>query len=416
MAANTPFAADEDTADEWLRPPWEDTPDETDADRLPRRRNPPASGDGDWLVGTDLPVLLASLADASDALARLDARVTAADRAIRAGLLARLALTEAAGFLAHAHAWVHPLDLALRDASLTAPAALAALGAGARVLPHTLAQPAGCLGWADLPLETLPEVDQGVGDAMALARLLRRLPGGGPHPFGSAAATAETLTSLGASQLDLDRLAAWWDAYAPASPTRRRFGGRRGEGRAPLPPLLAGAVTAQAWIASGITDQADPVQALLAGFGRLVRQAPARGVFVPLWSAYPAVGFGDRDALPTLRSEAADRIAGWGRTVTWPIACLHLIAESARLGLRELDRLEAAAVEKGRELAARADKRSRLPDALDALLRAPVLTPKALAAQLKIAPQTATALLRTLQEKGVAKEVTGRGSFRAFAV
>ena len=91
-----------------------------------------------------------------------------------------------------------------------------------------------------------------------------------------------------------------------------------------------------------------PGEALLAGFGGLVRQAPARSVFVPLWSAYPAVGFGDRDALPTLRSEAADRIAGWGRTVTWPIACLHLIAESARLGLRELDRLEAAAVEKGR--------------------------------------------------------------------
>jgi ribosomal protein S25 len=180
--------------------------------------------------------------------------------------------------------------------------------------------------------------------------------------------------------------------------------------------LLAGAIAAQAWMESGITDQADPVQALLVGFGRLARQAPVRRVFVPLWSAYPAVGFGDRDALPTLRSEAADRIAGWGRTVTWPIACLHLIAESARLGLRELDRLEAAAAEKGRGLAARSDKRSRLPDARDALLRAPVLTPKALATQLRIAPQTATALLRTLQEKGVVREVTGRGSFRAFAV
>jgi hypothetical protein len=45
---------------------------------------------------------------------------------------------------------------------------------------------------------------------------------------------------------------------------------------------------------------------------------------------------GDRDALPTLRSDATDRIAGWGGTVTWPVACLHLIAESARRGLREL--------------------------------------------------------------------------------
>jgi hypothetical protein len=224
-----------------------------------------------------------------------------------------------------------------------------------------------------------------------------------------------TLTALGARGLDPGRLAAWWDAHAPASPPRRRFGARRGEGRAPRPPLLAGAVAAQAWMASGITDQADPGQALLAGFGRLVRQAPVRCVFVPVWSAYPAVGFGDRDALPTLRSDAADRLAGWGRTVTWPVACLHLIAESSHRGLQELDRLETAA-EQGRGLLARSDRRSRLPDALDALLRAPVLMPKALAAQLRIVPQTATALLRTLQAEGVVREVTGRGSFRAFAV
>jgi HTH DNA binding domain len=414
MVDDTPFD-DAETADEPLRPSWEDTPDETDAERRPRRRHPPASGDGDWRAGADLPVLLTVLADASDALARLDARITTAADAVRDGLLARLALTEAAGFLAHVHAWVHPLDLALRDAGLTAPAALAALGAGVRALPHTLAQPAGRLGWEDPPLDTLPAADLGVADALALARLLRRLPAGGPHPFGSAAATAATLTALGACGLDSGRLAAWWDAHAPASPPRRRFGAKPGEGRGPHPPLLAGVVAAQAWMESGIIDQADPGQALLAAFGGLVRQAPVRRVFVPVWSAYPAVGFGDRAALPTLRSDATDRIAGWGGTVTWPVACLHLIAESARRGLRELDRLETTAGQ-GRGLLARSDRRSRLPDALDALLRAPVLTPKALAAQLRIVPQTATALLRTLQAEGGVREVTGRGSFRAFAV
>ena len=414
MADDPPFD-DEDAADERLRPSWEETPDETDADCFPSRRHPSPSGDNDGLAGGDLPVLLTALADVSDALARLDARVATAADAIRDGLCARLALTEAAGLLAHAHAWVHPLDLALRDAGLTAPVALAALGAGARALPHTIAQPAGRLGWEDPPFDTLPAADQGVADALALARLLRRLPGGGPHPFGSATATAATLTALGARQLDPGRLAAWWDAHAPASPPRRRFGAKRGEGRAPRPPLLAGAVAAQAWMESGIIDQADPGQALLAAFGRLVRQAPVRHVFVPVWSAYPAVGFGDRDTLPTLRSDATDRIAGWGWAVTWPVACLHLIAEGARLGLRELDRLETAA-EQGRGALAGTDRRSRLPDALDALLRAPVLTPKALAAQLGIVPQTATALLRTLQTEGVVREVTGRGSFRAFAV
>jgi DNA-binding MarR family transcriptional regulator len=45
-----------------------------------------------------------------------------------------------------------------------------------------------------------------------------------------------------------------------------------------------------------------------------------------------------------------------------------------------------------------------------------VLTPKALAARLGIAPQTGTALLRELAAKGLVREVTGRGSFRAFAV
>jgi DNA binding protein with HTH domain len=84
-------------------------------------------------------------------------------------------------------------------------------------------------------------------------------------------------------------------------------------------------------------------------------------------------------------------------------------------GLREPARLETAAA-KGRDVLAPADRRSRLPDALDALLRAPVLTPTALAARLKIVPQTATALLRELAAQGMVREVTGRGRFRAYAV
>ena len=126
------------------------------------------------------------------------------------------------------------------------------------------------------------------------------------------------------------------------------------------------------------------------------------------------MGFSPRDALPGLRSDAADRVAGRGRLVTWPLAFLHRVAESARMALRELDRLEAAAAQ-GREVVAGGDKRARLPDALDALLRTPALTPKALAAGLKVTPQTGTALLRELQGGGVVREVTGRGSFRAFA-
>ena len=149
-----------------------------------------------------------------------------------------------------------------------------------------------------------------------------------------------------------------------------------------------------------ISPAPSPRHAVLAAVGLLARHGPARSVFLPVWAAYPAVGFGDRDALPTLRTDAAARLVGWGRPVAWPLALLHLVAESARAGLRELDRLIAAA-EQGRGVVAKCDKRSRLPDAVDALLRVPALTPKALAARLKIAPQTGTALLRELQAAGL---------------
>jgi hypothetical protein len=171
---------------------------------------------------------------------------------------------------------------------------------------------------------------------------------------------------------------------------------------------------------------------VLAGVCLLARTGPAHTVFVPVWAAYPAVAFGDRDALPALRAEVADRVVGWGGggqgsagvrrwnatgglAVPWPVAFLHLVAEGARSGLRDLDRLLQAA-EQGRGLSAQTDRRSRLSDALDAALRTPALTPKALAGKLRVAPQTATALLHALQTAGLLREVTGRRSFRAFAM
>src|SRR5262249_21932212 len=140
----------------------------------------------------------------------------------------------------------------------------------------------------------------------------------------------------------------------------------------------------------------------------LTRRGAVCCVAAPLWAAYPAVGFGDRDSLPTLRSDAARRLLGPDRRVSWEMAFLHLVAESARMGLRELARLQDAAAQ-GRGFVAGVDRRSRLPEAFDCLLRCPALTPKALAAKLAIAPQTATAMLRELRGRGVVKEITGRG-------
>jgi hypothetical protein len=70
------------------------------------------------------------------------------------------------------------------------------------------------------------------------------------------------------------------------------------------------------------------------------------------------------------------------------------------------------AEEKGRSLGATA--RSRLPDALNALLRTPIVTSGSLAKTLKVTPQAALGLLGQLKIEGLVREATGRSSCRAF--
>ena len=416
MAADSGFAGP-DEADARLRPAWEDTPDETDADRgQPRRPASAPRSFGPSVGPDDLQALLAPLCTATDALARLDACAGATDEAVREGLIARLAYAEAAGCLAHAHAWAHPLDLALRDAGLTASTALAATGAGHRSLPQTFSGLTAPRDWADPPFDALADGDRSLAEALTLARALRRLAAPSSAAAANTTGVAETLRTLSVGPLDPTRVTAWWQDVVPRPTQRRhRLGSRAGEGAEPsLPGLLAAARVAEDWMAGAFADPT-PTQALFLAAAVLARTSATRTVFTPVWSAYPALGFGDRTALPTLRSDAADRLLPWGQRVSWPLAFLHLVADSARMGLRELDRL-AGAAEKARGLAAAADARSRLPGTIDALLRSPVLTPKALAAHLKVKPQTATALLRDLQGRGVVREITGRGSFRAFAI
>jgi hypothetical protein len=407
--------SDQDDEERLLRPAWEDTADETDADRGVRP-SPGRTRLLGWTAETEN--LLGPLCAATDALARLDARAVATNEVLREGLLARMAYTEAAGFLAHAHAWAHPLDLALRDLGLTASTALAAAGAPYRALPQTFAATANTTAWANPPLDTLPAGDAAIAEALALTRALRRLTDRtGTSTSAQAVATAQTLHTLGAGSLDPAGFAAWWDAavVAPANDRRRR--NRRGGEPAPpaLPPLLAAAGAAQAWMEAGLTDTPAPGQALLLAAASLAGARTLSASFLPVWAAYPALGFGDRDALPSLRSDAADRLVGWGERVSWECAFFHLVTDSARMGLQTLERLQTM-TEKARGLAVGLDKRARLPDAVDALLRTPVLTPSALAARLRVVPQTATAVLRTLQDAGVVREVTGRGRFRAFAM
>ena len=90
------------------------------------------------------------------------------------------------------------------------------------------------------------------------------------------------------------------------------------------------------------------------------------------------------------------------------LACVTAASRATREELTDLQRAEAA----GAALARTA--RSRLPRALDHLLRTPVVTARGLADTLGISPQAALGLLRQLTTAGVVREATGRAAWRAF--
>jgi hypothetical protein len=128
----------EDDAGLWLRPVWE-TEDESvlEPPGRPRARKAPAEPDYDH-------PLLTPLARAQDAVARLQAKTEMASAVVAEGLRARMSYLEASGWLRHAHLWIHPWDLALRDhGAMTSYGAAARGDRLATVLPATMAQQSG---------------------------------------------------------------------------------------------------------------------------------------------------------------------------------------------------------------------------------------------------------------------------------
>ena len=371
---HAPPAPDEDERDPFFAPVWEQEPD---APGIPLARRPrPAASP---LPDTGLLDLLVPLCEAQDVLARLDARAAVAPPAILEGLLNRMALAEAAGWLAHSFAWINPLDLALRELDLIGGTALAMLGGGHRHAWET---------------QQLAFGDQAVTEAVALARLLRRDPATRRAMFDAPDMAREALGAFGGHQLDAERFAQW-----------------RADGQAEsalLPPLLRAARAAQGWMDAGAVEFPTPVQALLAALWLVARDGPLRCVFLPVWAAYPAVGRGESSALPRLRVGGGLAAAGWAG------AFLRLVAESALAALRELERLETLAA-RAQALTGRADRRSRVADVVREAIRLPIVTPKTLVSRLGVVPQTATGLLRDLETAGLIREVTGRRSFKAFA-
>jgi DNA-binding IscR family transcriptional regulator len=57
-----------------------------------------------------------------------------------------------------------------------------------------------------------------------------------------------------------------------------------------------------------------------------------------------------------------------------------------------------------------------LPDALDEVPRSPVVTADSLAESIHVTPRAALGLLDKMTAAGLVREVTGRASWRAFAL
>jgi DNA binding protein with HTH domain len=358
----------------WLRPVWE-TEDEDDLEPPgpPRARKKPAAPDYDH-------PLLSPLARAQTAVARLEAKTEAASPAVVEGLRAWMSYLEAAGWMRHAYFWISPSDLALRDHGMTT-----SYGAAARdgrletVLPATAAQqsdltelvPAGAIG-----------LDLTANRALSLARLWRRLAELlSWRPLADAEALQNTLKSLGTGGVEEAIIEDWLGGV---------FMRERG------PDLIRAGRAALDWTNQpGVRDRSPD------GFflGACLWQEKNRVAPIPLpfWSA----------------PEPHHHRLGLKTGVDWMVEFLECVTASSMIGLRELARLQEAE-KKGRAIGS--TRRSRLPDAVDAVLRSHIVTAASLARQLRVTPQAAWALLRQLAAAGMVREATGRASWRAYVL
>src|SRR3954447_20280620 len=380
--------------DTWLRPVWADDAADLDTPPLHRPTGSPPRPRRAAATATSEP-LLAPLAHAAAARARLDAAADAASPAVQQGLIVRLAYAEAAGWLASQGVTAHPVSLALRDRER--------VGRRELWLQHkALRQRRSVPTWE--PDDAWLEADERIARALALSRLLARLPAA-DNPLVDAPRAEAWLAPLApqATPFDARHFAPWQAAHMPD--------GRRAD---PRPALLRAAEASLAWMESGTSDVPDAVQAIAIAVLLLKRMGTVDTVPPPLWAAWSALcAPDDPGVLPRLRGDTAARLAPRG--ASWPLVFLHLAAEAARAGSRVWTELRAAETA-GLAFAAGEDKRSRLPATVDLLLRHPALTAPALARRLDITPQASLRLFARLEQAGLVREVTGRKSFRAFAL
>ena len=369
-----PGDAREDDAGFWFTPPWE-TEDAVEPPgpvcRVARKASAPPEYDHP---------LLTPLAAAQDALARVETKAEMASNAVAEGLRARMAFLEAAGWLRRVHVGVHPYDLALRDNGLTTSYGVAArLDRLSAVMPSTFAQEAGL----DVAPDAAVRLDIEANQALRLARQWRRLGDFRSwRPLADVAAVREAVQSLGGGVPDDAEIADWLSLL---------------HNRQQGPMLIRAGRAAATWMnLAGVKEQ-NPDGFFLAACVWREKAGRPPIVSLPFWSA------------PELRHHRLELHFG----TEWMADFLDCVRAAAITGLQELERLRQAE-EKARKLGVTA--RSRLPDAVNALLRAPVVTANSLAQTLKVTPQAALGLLRQLMEAEIVRETTGRNLWRAFSI
>jgi hypothetical protein len=322
--------------------------------------------------------LMTPLVKAHDAVARLESKLEMASEAVAEGLRARMSYLEAAGWLEHAHVRIHPRDLALSDHGITSSYTAAAfddhLGT---VLPATVSE--------QPDLEIVPFVsDRFATHGLRLAREWRRL--AEIRSWGllsDSNALRQVLNSLGSRQRDTAEIEDWmlWvDGELERGPALIRAG------RAALD-----------WMSRpGINERNSDGVFLAACLWR--RERGQRAVALPFWAA------------PDLRHH---RLSLQAEGMSWVAEFLECVTAAAIIGLQEFERVHGIE-DKGRSLGV--TKGSRLPEALDAVIRTPIVTVRSLAEILRVTPRAAHGLLDQLVAGGFVREATGRASWRAFSL
>ena len=249
----------------------------------------------------------------------------------------------------------------------------------AAVLPATMAQHADL----DHVVETgAIGLDTAANRALNLARMWRRL---GElrtwRPLADAEAVHKTLKSLGYGRVEDGVIEDWLAGV---------YGREQG------PDLIRTGRAVIDWMCQpGVRDK-DPEGVFLGVclWCDKNRNAP---IPLPFWSA----------------PEQYHHRLGLKTGLDWMGQFLECVTAAAQTGLRELARLLEA--EKKR-MDLQKTARSRLPDALDAVMRAPVVTADFLAKSIQVTPRAALGLLNQLATAGLVREATGRASWRAFAL